>query len=238
MQNRIFSVDNPKAAKAKDYGYLNAIHYMAPHKLAGVGNLCADASDGCIKLCLGEHSGAAIYYPSVIQSRIAKAQRFMRDRAHYMEDMSKAIASAKRKADDSGLKLCVRPNGSTDLAWEGLKGENGLSLVAAFSSIQFTDYTKSFKRALAHAQGKLPTNYHLTFSHSETNAAQCLQILAAGGNVAVVFANGLPDMWNGFPVINGDLHDLRHLDPKGVVVGLSPKGNKAKRDMSGFVVRN
>ena len=238
MQNRIFSVDNPKAAKAKDYGYLNAIHYMAPHKLAGVGNLCGDASPGCIDLCLGQHSGAAIYYPSVIQSRIVKAQRFMKNRAYYMKDMSKAIAAARRKADASGLKLCVRPNGSTDLAWEGLKGADGLSLVAAFPDTQFTDYTKSFKRALAHAQGKLPANYHLTFSHSETNAAQCLQILAAGGNVAVVFANGLPETWNGFPVINGDLHDLRHLDPKGVVVGLSPKGNRAKRDRSGFVVRN
>jgi hypothetical protein len=237
MQNRIFSVDNPKAAKAQSFGWLNAIHYMAPHKLAGVGNLCPDASGGCIDLCLGQHSGAAIYYPSVIQSRIAKARRFMKDRAAYMRDMTRAIEAAYRKAQRDGLLLCVRPNGSTDLAWEGLKGDDGLSLVAAFPSIQFTDYTKSFKRALAHAQGKMPTNYHLTFSHSETNAAQCLQILAAGGNVAIVFANGLPDTWNGFRVINGDLHDLRHLDPRGVVVGLSPKGPKAKRDQSGFVVR-
>ena len=237
MQNRIFSVDNPKAAKAQSYGWLNAIHYMAPHKLAGVGNLCGDASPGCIKICLGQHSGAAIYYPSVIQSRIAKARRFMRERAAYMRDMARAIEAAYRKAQRDGLLLCVRPNGSTDLAWEGLKGDDGLSLVAAFPSIQFTDYTKSFKRAMAHAQGKMPANYHLTFSHSETNAAQCLQILAAGGNVAIVFANALPDTWNGFPVINGDLHDLRHLDPRGVVVGLSPKGPKAKRDQSGFVVR-
>ena len=237
MQNRIFSVDNPKAAKAQAYGWLNAIHYMAPHKLAGVGNLCGDASDGCIEICLGQHSGAAIYYPSVIQSRIEKARRFMKERAAYMRDMTSAISAAYRKAQREGLKLCVRPNGSSDLAWEGLKGGDGLSLVAAFPSIQFTDYTKSFKRALAHAQGKLPTNYHLTFSHSETNAAQCMQILAAGGNVAVVFANGLPDVWNGYRVINGDLHDLRHLDPRGVVVGLSPKGPKAKRDQSGFVVR-
>ena len=237
MQNRIFSTDNVKASQSVAYGWLNAIHYMAPHKLAGVGNLCGDASDGCIKICLGQHSGAAIYYPSVIQSRIAKARRFMRDRAAYMRDMARAIEAAYRKAQREGLKLCVRPNGSTDLAFEGLKGDNGLTLVAAFPNIQFTDYTKSFKRALAHAQGKMPANYHLTFSHSETNGSQCLQILAAGGNVAVVFANGLPDVWNGFPVINGDLHDLRHLDPRGVVVGLSPKGPKAKRDQSGFVVR-
>lgn len=237
-QNRIFSIDNPKAIKAQAYGYINAIHYMAPHKLAGVGNLCPDASGGCIDLCLGQHSGAAIYYPSVIQSRIAKARRFMKDRAAYMRDMGKAIEAAYRKAQREGLKLCVRPNGSTDLPFEGLKGDNGFTLVAAFPDIQFTDYTKSFKRAMAHALGKLPANYHLTFSHSETNAAQCLQILAAGGNVAVVFANGLPDVWNGYRVINGDLHDLRHLDPRGVVVGLSPKGPKAKRDQSGFVVRN
>ena len=87
-----------------------------------------------------------------------------------------------------------------------------------------------------HAQGLLPRNYHLTFSRSETNEADCLDVLRAGGTVAVVFANK-PDTWHGFPVIDGDKHDLRHLDPRGVVVGLSPKGLKAKRDTSGFVVR-
>ena len=30
-------------------------------------------------------------------------------------------------------------------------------------------------------------------------------------------------------MINGDEHDLRFLDKKGVIVGLSPKGDKAKR---------
>ena len=52
----------------------------------------------------------------------------------------------------------------------------------------------------------------------------------------------MPDQYLGFPVINGDEHDLRHLDsgaeaPGAVVVWLSPKGLKAKRDTSGFVVR-
>ncbi len=82
----------------------------------------------------------------------------------------------------------------------------------------------------------MPANLHLTFSRSEINEADCLEVLAAGGNVAVVFADR-PATWNGYPVIDGDQHDLRHLDPKGVVVGLSPKGLKAKRDTSGFVVR-
>lgn len=37
-------------------------------------------------------------------------------------------------------------------------------------------------------------------------------------------------------VIDGDLNDLRFLDPKGVVVGLSAKGSLAKNDKSGFVI--
>ena len=71
---RFFSVDSPKAVKAQYYGWLNAINYMAPHRLAGVGNLCPNASAGCIALCLGEHSGNAALYPAVLKSRIAKAQ--------------------------------------------------------------------------------------------------------------------------------------------------------------------
>lgn len=47
----------------------------------------------------------------------------------------------------------------------------------------------------------------------------------------------VPAEWNGMRVIDGDEHDLRHLDPRGVIVGLTPKGRKAKRDTSGFVVR-
>jgi len=81
----------------------------------------------------------------------------------------------------------------------------------------------------------MPKNYSLTFSRSETNEADCIRVLEAGGNVAVVFRHK-PDTWHGFPVIDGDAHDLRHLDPRGVVVALSPKGPKAKRDKSGFVL--
>jgi hypothetical protein len=89
---------------------------------------------------------------------------------------------------------------------------------------------------LAFLDGKLPSNYSLTFSRSETNETQCLEVLKRGGNVAVVFRSKvLPTHWNGFPVINGDENDLRFLDPKGVVVGLTAKG-KAKSDTSGFVV--
>ena len=62
--------------------------------------------------------------------------------------------------------------------------------------------------------------------------------LTQGGNIAVVFEQR-PAAWRGFQVIDGDRHDIRTptMDGHGVVVGLTPKGAKAKRDMSGFIVR-
>lgn len=237
MKNQIFSVDNPKAAKSVNFGYLNAIHYMAPHMLAGVGNLCPHASSECVKWCLGEHSGAAIYYPKVIQSRIQKAKRFMNDRQGYLGDVVKAIKSVERKASKLGLTPCIRLNGSTDVAFENVKiSSTGVSIVDMFRSLQFVDYTKNKSRALAHATGKLPANYHLTFSRSETNDNDCLEVLKAGGQVAVVFRHALPAFWQGFPVVNGDWHDLLHLHPRGHVIGLSPKG-KLKYNKSDFVVK-
>jgi hypothetical protein len=256
---RFFSVDSPKAIKAKKYRYLNAINYMAPHKSAGVGNLCSHASPGCIALCLGRESGQASmvsaatnWTNNVRDSRERKAHFFMKERQAYIVEMLRHIAAAVRTAKRKRLKLCVRPNGSTDIPYEGLRifimpslaaelsKINGHEVTAgahtifsAFPKVQFVDYSKNPKRF----ERELPTNYHLVFSRSETNEADAIKILERGHNVAVVFAGEMPKAWNGYRVINGDEHDLRHLDPKGVVVGLTPKGNKARRDESGFIVR-
>lgn len=242
---RMFSVDNAKAAKAVGFGWLNAIHYMAPHALAGVGNLCPHASEGCKALCLGWYSGHAGMVArdsvrasnSVRRSRITKARMFMRDRQSYLYGMMREIDKVLTKAYYYGLKPCIRLNGSTDIAWERLRMvDNGLSLVETYPQVQFVDYTKSKKRAIAWANGQLPINLDLTFSRSETNEEDCLEVLAAGGRVAVVFGGRKPARWHGFPVIDGDRHDLRHLDNRNVVVGLTPKGRRAKHDASGFVV--
>jgi hypothetical protein len=246
MKNRIFSMDNPKAAKAQSYGYLNAIHYLAPYKQSGK-NLCPHASPGCVAACLGWTSGQAGMVAkqsdlnSVRQSRIDKARRFMAERAAYMRDVVKSIQLAQRKAERLQLALCVRMNGSSDIAFERMRvtidGVTFPSLMDAFPTVQFVDYTKSIERALANARGDGPRNYRLTFSRSEANESDCVRVLCAGGNVAAVFETK-PDAWHGFPVIDGDSHDLRHLDPRGAVVALSIKGNVAKRDSSGFVIRN
>jgi hypothetical protein len=91
----------------------------------------------------------------------------------------------------------------------------------------------------AFLDGKMPENYRLTFSRSEKNEDIADGFIKRGGNVAVVFSTrkgrALPDTYLGAPVIDGDEHDLRFLDPRGVVVGLRAKG-KAKTSRSDFVV--
>ncbi|MGZ9074150.1 MAG: GP88 family protein [Burkholderiaceae bacterium] len=258
----MFSTDSPKAIKSLEYGYLNAILYLAPHEYAGVGNLCPHASPACIAACLGLHSGQASMVKSekkkdansVRKSRALKARYFMLKRDVFMRHLVLDIARNWQRATRAGLRLAIRLNGSSDIAYEGIRffvdadtatrvakitrgalkcyaGTYG-NIFAAFPSIQFLDYTKNPHRM----RRALPANYHLTFSRSESNDFLASDVLLRGGNVAAVF-DRLPESYGGFRVINGDSHDLRFLDPQNVIVGLTPKGSKAKRDKSGFVIR-
>src|SRR5215472_11171519 len=131
MENRIFSMDSAKAVKAQQVGWLNAIQYMAPSNTAGVGDLCPHASPMCRAACLGLTSGQAGIVKDIDstddqgnearKSRRRKAVRFMKERAAYLLDYVRAVDSAIAAAERSGMPLCVRPNGSTDIAWEGIR---------------------------------------------------------------------------------------------------------------------
>jgi hypothetical protein len=79
----------------------------------------------------------------------------------------------------------------------------------------------------------IPPNYSLTFSFSEAkhSANWAKGWLERGANAAVVFNGGLPDQFLSRPVVDGDKSDLRFLDPRGVIVGLSTKGKARKADV-------
>ena len=237
---RFFSTDNPKAIKAEGYGYLNAINYMSPHTLGGVGDLCSHASKGCIFVCLGDHAGQAAISDKVKDSRKRKAQYFMLERAAFMAEAVYHIRKLILLASASGLKLAIRMNGSTDVAFEGLAleidGVRYRNIFEAFPNVQFMDYTKNPARM----NRKLPANYHLTFSRSEKNDKIAFDLLKAGKNVAIVMDHSI-DRTSLLPlatIVDGDKHDLRFLDPVGSLVVLTPKGNRAKKDISGFVIRS
>ncbi len=223
---------NVKFAKSErsGLGYVTRGLSLAPAKTSGF-QTCPNATAGCKKACIFT-SGYAGVFPSINKARIAKTRAFFRNRKAFLYTLFREIAIAERKANKVGKRLAVRLNVFSDIYWERLAPK----LFARFSDVQFYDYTKSPTRAIQHACGELPANYHLTFSRSETNDADCLRVLAAGGNVAVVYdRKEIPSEWHGYRVINGDKTDLRFLDDNGVVVGLYAKG-KGRKDASGFVV--
>ncbi len=102
--------------------------------------------------------------------------------------------------------------------------------------MQFYDYTKHPSRKLA---GKTAGNYDLTYSFSAlTPKTISIKGLSNTANqrTAVVFLNrsDIPSEFRGWPVVDGDNTDVRHIEPAGVVVALYAKG-KARADATGFV---
>lgn len=224
--------NDAKTIKGEKYGYLTGILYLAPGRIAGHGNVCPHAAE-CLAACL--YTAGRGTFNSVQTARINRTKAFFTHNAEFMAQLKSEIGALVRKAARKAarwhkrIKPAVRLNGTSDIAWEKL------GILEAFPSVQFYDYTKNPLRMLQFLAGKMPANYHLTFSRQPSNEAQALDLLARGGNVTVVFRKTLPATWNGYRVVNGDLSDLRFADGVGVVVGLTAKG-KAKHDTSGFVI--
>lgn len=213
-----------KTSKGEKLGYLTGIVYLAPVNLSGY-QVCPMASKGCSAACL--YSAGRGAFSNVQQARLKKTRFFFEDRKAFILQLTKEVKALKRKADRENMKAAVRLNGTSDL----LPIEY-IKLIESFPEISFYDYTKVHKRF----EKKLPSNYYLTFSRSECNESEALKLLEKGFNVAVVFQQ-LPKTWKGYKVIDGDISDVRFLDPSAVVVGLKAKG-KAKKDKSGFVINN
>jgi hypothetical protein len=250
---KLLTVGNPKIEKSVAFGYLTAVLHFAPAKLSGF-EVCAGRTDGCTRACLntagrgGIARGGMLTYDTIANgtrtnaiqlARVRKTRLYFEDRTAFMALLVKEIRRFELMARELGLKPAIRLNGTSDIPWERVKTPMGnANIMVSFPDVRFYDYTK---RANRHS---LPANYSLTFSLADGNDAQAIAALSNGMNVAAVF-RAVPktyapyqDKANGpvifYPVANGDMHDLRFLDPAGHIVGLKAKGN-AKRDTSGFV---
>jgi hypothetical protein len=224
---KLLSVDtNAKTKKGQSKGYLTGILYLAPANLSGR-QVCPHRSAGCELACLYSAGMGAL--SNVQAARVAKTLAFFKDRAGFVADIEKDIIALVKKAKKAGMKPCVRLNGTSDIPW------HNMDIMQAFPDVPFYDYTPNKARMLDYLDGKLPSNYSLTFSRKEDNESACLEVMERGGNVAAVFKNALTT-WKGKPCFDGDQSDLRFLDPKGVIIALKAKG-KAKKDTSGFVIQ-
>tara|TARA_R100001530_G_C4287729_1_gene147204 strand:- start:38 stop:799 length:762 start_codon:yes stop_codon:yes gene_type:complete len=230
MENKqkILGFENAKTTKGLKYNYQTAIIYMASHKQSGF-NVCPKASKQCSNDCLFFSGYGGFEFTQ--KARVKKTIRYFKDRINFMNQLHHEIDLFIKRCKKNNLKPCLRLNGTSDISYESYKFDNGLNIFECFPDLQFYDYTKVDKRMSKYLRGKLPNNYHLTFSRDEDNEFKVIETLNNGGNVAVVFQKYLPKVYKGYKVINGDLTDLRFLDKKNVIVGLTHKKTKGRKQV-------
>jgi hypothetical protein len=233
---KLLSISNYKTMKGEGVGYRTFTLSFAPSKVSGY-QVCPAASPKCSELCLFSAGRGQMHV--VQNARVRKTRWFFEDRVTFMEQLVKDIETAIRQSDRVKLIPVFRLNTMSDIRWESVKATRGgveyRNVMEAFPSVLFYDYTKLWNRR------NIPSNYRLVFSRSETNESFIRsQVLFTRTNVAVVFNtrknDSLPSEYMGRQVVDGDLDDLRFLDPEGVIVGLRAKGRAIRRDGAGFVV--
>lgn len=219
-----------KVKAGESLGVVSSVVYLAPAGElfapgvpAGKRSLCPHASPECEAACLGRKAGRMIMRP-MERARAWKAALFLGDRALFRELLLAEARAFARRARKAGMLSAVRVDGSSDTG----EGQRLDAALRACGVDHVWDYTKAKGRALRAIGG----DYSLTFSYSGHNAADALDVLDAGGAVAVVFSSAkgepLPSAWKGFPVVDGDVSDARFLDRShngappsgGYVVGL------------------
>lgn len=244
-EQTLLTRNNNKTMKGEKLGYRTYILYMSAWKFNPKGkNVCSHASKGCAESCL-VGSGMGGIYTQVKAGRLKRTEWYLRNRVSFLNklrsEIEKAILlnnKANEKSEEQTI-LTFRLNGTSDLPYENMRVfEGDKNIFELFPDVQFYDYTKNYLRF----KKPLPTNYHLTFSRSETNHAKSIELLKKGFNVAMVF-DKLPTTYLGYEVINGDKDDLRFLDKTNCIVGLKYKNmtgkgaNNALAFESGFAIR-
>jgi len=229
MRMPLLTEENAKTIKGEERGVKTGILYLH----SGV-KVCAFASKGCMGGCLLTTGRGK--FPVVKAGRIRKTAFLFEFRRHFIIKLCRELEKIVRSAERANMIPAARFDGTSDL---GLAEE----VCEKYPHVQFYDYTKDPARMRRFLMGKLPANWHLTFSRSEENYQQAFAFLRQGAGVAMVF-DTVPETYRGWRVIPGDHDDLRFMDRQvfgieenqGYIVGLAAKG-RAKKDTTGFVIR-
>lgn len=235
---QLFNFDNAKTKKGNHLGYSTAILYLAPSDMSGVVNVCKHATKECREDCL-VFAGLAGIFPKINAARVHKTKWMHMYPDTFWAKVDREILNHENlcyrntKRLKRKLKPCVRINGTSDI-WN----EHMQTIMHRYPDVQFYDYSKDIKRIIEWTMGKLPLNYHLTYSYGGGNTNNAFWCLDNGVNVAVVFdvkrGDKLPAHHWGHDVIDGDTHDLRFLNKpqgnRGRIIGLRAKGKAAGKE--------
>jgi hypothetical protein len=242
MRHNLLTTNTKLEKSLAEHDVIVAGLALAPAKTSG--HEVCEARGACVKTCLGWYSGRMV--TSGVREAMKRRTRLLFDRPSYFryllhEDLLRVTYDSLATSKPAYVRLNV----TSDLDWT--------DIMADFPEVRFYDYSKVRSRCRMAAAGKLPRNYSITPSYNERMPWQSFHAyLRAGLNVSVVFdteyvpshgrVGNLPDIFRGWPVIDGDKHDLRHpdFDGRGNVIGLRFKGSRkriAEAIADGFVVR-
>jgi len=233
MKNQLLSKGTTNAKTAKNL-LTTFILYLAPYRSAIASfNVCPMATKGCIESCLFSAGRGA--FSNVIEARLRKTRFFISYQMAFLIQLSEELTKISARAQKKGIKVAIRLNGTSDLDFIKLLRVKLNYDCLSLKNLIFYDYTKVPNKVVNYKGQK----YTLTFSRSETNWSDCIDMLHAGVNVSVLFDHKkpLPKVYQGYKVVDGDKSDIVMLKQRGVILGLRAKG-KAKKDTTGFVVRD
>ena len=203
---------------------------MTPHVVRGlgfaVGNVCPFAST-CVESCL-THTGMG-YHSAVQRARLARRLFWQFDRDLFLKILHAELTAISARNLALGISGLCRLNVFSDIRWERYLD------LASYTGLSFYDYTKW----PCNRRSRRNDNYRLVYSFDGTDESReyAIRELMSNGNVAVVFHDGvlrgrcgkaaskqpLPETWEGFPVIDGNVSDDRTADARGSVIGLTLK---------------
>ena len=244
----LLTLPNHNAKLAKSKGFYNCGISFVPGNLSGH-EVCPGRGN-CFtfegeSVCLAT-KGQAEGLSSINEARKARTVFRFAHPERFNDVLRAEMLKADRAAARADVPVAFRPNIFSDLPWH----RTHPWMFTEFAHWAFYGYTKVRGFYREYLNGKLPANYHLTYSYSEkVNDDFCRGILGQGGTMAVVFKGkrpgDLPKQFLGHDVIDAVSSDLRFQDRPGVVCGLVVKTPKRKADAirfrglvtrSGFVV--
>ena len=205
----LLTKQNPKVVKGEKLNWMTVVLHLMPWKFSGY-QVCPGAN-GCQWTCLAFSGRGPM--ERTVEARRRRTIQFFEDREFFMRMLVADIGKAAIEAELRVMNLAVRLNGTSDIPWEKVRTHTHRNVMEHFPEIVFYDYTSVRGRVI-----DVP-NYHITYS----DKGDAIALLEKGYNVSMIFDDGIPDSWNGFPVIAGDETDLRFLDPSPCVVGLTRK---------------
>ena len=242
--DRYLLSESVKVIKGEKVGYLTGVQYMTANLKIGKDHTCAGEKKAkCGEWCLvmsGHMAGKG-----AIEARADRLALLTRNPSLYFELLSRELRALEKRAARKGFKPAGRLNGTTDLDWTRITFE-GRTIFEHFPGITWYDYTK----VPTIAENYSRAGVSITFSfYKKVPIDTLIGLLDRGVNIAIAYRDRLPiaQVLGGrmVDVINGDEHDLRFLDRRGVIVGLKYKNqtmhDRAREvnqttDQSGFIV--